>query len=105
MLRTSISQSEKVMERMKSAGYKRLIVSYKDSAIGSGVLSFEDGKFIRLHTIKNDPRLTHSMPIRYESGLEILRNILEGKYALRNLILVKDEKQSAFELKMVVMEQ
>lgn len=79
------------MERMQEDGIKRVIVSYRDSAIGKGVLSYENGKFTRLLAIANNPRITSIEEIDYYQGLSILRMILEDIYTLQSFFLVPEE--------------
>jgi hypothetical protein len=79
------------MERMRNDGFKRLIISYKDSAIGRGVLSYENGRFTRLIVIANNPRIAKTDSLDYEHGLTILSMIAEGNYSMQSYILVPDK--------------
>jgi hypothetical protein len=83
---------EESMLKMKENGIKRLIVAYKDSAIGRGVLSFsfEEGKFIRTISLQNNPRLTFTSPIDFQRGFEILQKIVKGVYSVQASFLVSD---------------
>jgi hypothetical protein len=74
--------AEESMERMRNDGLKRLIISYKDSAIGRGVLSYENGRFTRLIVIANNPRIAKTDSLDYEHGLTILSMIAEGAFIL-----------------------
>lgn len=80
------------MKRMEQEGVKRIIVTYKDTAIGRGVLNFENGRFTRLLTVANHPRVTLTVPIPYKQGLRILEKILDGVYIFQTCFIISDEK-------------
>lgn len=79
------------IERMQENGYKRLVMSYKDRAIGRGVLTYEGGQFTRLLTIANNPKLTDISILKYETGIELLKKIFDETYSVVYTNIVYDE--------------
>lgn len=79
------------IERMQENGIKRLVVSYKDRAIGRGVLTYEGGQFTRLLTIANNPTLTDTSILKYEVGIELLKKMFDETYSVVYTNIVYDE--------------
>ncbi|MEN0661405.1 hypothetical protein NST11_18925 [Caldifermentibacillus hisashii] len=88
-----LSKKESI-EKMKENGVERILVTYRDSAIGRGVLSYEDGKFTRLLTVANNPKLTVTEEIEYHQGIQILIMILDGKYKLQGFGFILNTAKS-----------
>ncbi|WP_269919847.1 hypothetical protein [Caldifermentibacillus hisashii] len=82
-----LSQKES-MENMKEFGIERILVTYRDSAIGRGVLSYENGRFTRMLTVANNPKLIVTEDIEYHQGIDILLMIIDGKYRLQAFFIV-----------------
>ncbi|MEL3959579.1 hypothetical protein NST17_20715 [Caldifermentibacillus hisashii] len=83
-----ILNQKESMENMKKFGIERILVTYRDSAIGRGVLSYENGRFTRMLTVANNPKLIVTEDIEYHQGINILLMILDGKYRLQAFIIV-----------------
>lgn len=79
---------EESIKRMRNEGIRRIVVSYKDSAIGRGVLSYENGKFTRLIVIANNPKIIKTDSIDHDYGLTILSMIANGNYTMQSYFLI-----------------
>ncbi|MFD2658504.1 hypothetical protein [Gracilibacillus thailandensis] len=89
-LKGKVLTVQESMERMRKDGISRIIVSYEDTGIGKGVLSYENGKFTRLVTVDNNPNLLGVKEIPYSEGLAVLKLIVREVYKLKTYVLVKD---------------
>lgn len=79
------------LQNLNENGLKRLLVAYKDSTVGRGVISYENGKITRMLTVTNNPKLTITKEIDYNQFLNILKRIQSGIYTVQTVFIFNDE--------------
>lgn len=72
------------IKRMAEDGINQIVMTYKDSAIGRHVITYQSGRFTHLIVIKNHPKLTWVQELSYHEGLNIIKNIFDGRYSLQS---------------------
>lgn len=104
MFKKGLSKNmERLQKRIQKGEIKRFFVSYKDSAVGRGVISYENGKFVRLLTISNNPRITSTHFITPQQGMNILSKIDEEIYSLQSFVIVPKERNAKRVRKVVLL--